>query len=57
VAFWVAAVVIGVVSVGMSLVGLLLGARLGRLASGRVSEFAASAVLLAVGAAMAAGAL
>ena len=57
VAFWVAAVVIGAVSVVMSLVGLRLGARLGRLASARASEFAAGAVLIAVGAAMAAGIL
>ena len=54
VVFWVAAVVIGVVSVGMSLAGLQLGARF---ASGRFSELAAAAVLIAVGAAMAAGAL
>jgi putative Mn2+ efflux pump MntP len=57
VAFWAAAAVIGVVSVAMSLVGLRLGARLGRLASARASELAAGAVLIAVGAAMAAGAL
>jgi putative Mn2+ efflux pump MntP len=57
VAFWLAAVVIGGVSVAMSLAGLELGARLGRLASARVSEFAAGAVLIAVGAAIAAGAL
>lgn len=57
VAFWIAAVVIGVVSVAMSLIGLRLGARLGRLASARASELAAGAVLIAVGAAMAAGAL
>ncbi len=54
VVFWVAAVVIGVVSVAMSLAGLRLGARF---ASARFSELAAGAVLIAVGAAMAAGAL
>ena len=54
VVFWVAAVVIGVVSVVMSLAGLQLGARF---ASARFSELAAGAVLIAVGAAMAAGAL
>jgi putative Mn2+ efflux pump MntP len=57
VAFWVAALVIGVVSVAMSLVGLRLGARLGRLASARTSQLAAGVVLIAVGTAMAAGAL
>jgi hypothetical protein len=40
--------------VGMSLAGLQLGARF---ASARFSELAAGAVLIAVGAAMAAGAL
>jgi methylated-DNA-[protein]-cysteine S-methyltransferase len=52
--FWVAAAVIGVVSVGMSLAGLQVGARF---ASARFSELAAGTVLIAVGAAMAAGAL
>jgi manganese efflux pump family protein len=54
----VAAAVIGTVSVAMSLAGLELGGRLGgRLAVGKRSEVAAGAVLVAVGAAMAAGAL
>jgi putative Mn2+ efflux pump MntP len=57
VAFWVAALVIGVVSVAMSLVGLRLGARLGRLASARTSQLAAGVVLVAVGTIMAAGVL
>ncbi|HEY1622532.1 MAG TPA: manganese efflux pump, partial [Streptosporangiaceae bacterium] len=57
VAFWVAAVVIGVVSVAMSLIGLKLGARIGRFASARFADFSSGAVLIAVGAAMAAGAL
>jgi manganese efflux pump family protein len=57
VTFWLAAVVIGAVSVAMALVGLELGARLGRLASSRVTELAGGAVLIAVGAAIAAGAL
>jgi putative Mn2+ efflux pump MntP len=48
-------VLIGCISAGMSLAGLELGARLGA-AIGRRSEFAAGLVLIAVGAAMAAGA-
>jgi len=56
VAFGVAAALFGVVSVGMSLAGLELGARVGS-ALGARSELAAGAILVAVGAAMAAGAL
>jgi manganese efflux pump family protein len=55
VAIVLAAVLIGCISAGMSLAGLELGARLGA-AIGRRSEFAAGLVLIAVGAAMAAGA-
>ena len=51
-----AAVVFGVVSVAMSLAGLELGARIGA-ATGDRSELIASAVLIAVGTALAAGAL
>jgi len=50
-----AAVVFGVVSVVMSLAGLELGARIGA-ATGDRSELIASAVLIAVGTAIAAGA-
>jgi putative Mn2+ efflux pump MntP len=50
-----AAVVFGVVSVAMSLAGLELGARIGA-ATGDRSELIASAVLIAVGTAIAAGA-
>jgi putative Mn2+ efflux pump MntP len=56
VAFGVAATLFGVVSVGMSLVGLELGARIGSTLGTR-SELAAGTVLVAVGAAMAGGAL
>jgi putative Mn2+ efflux pump MntP len=56
VAIVLAAVLIGCVSAGMSLAGLELGARLGA-AIGRRSEFTAGLVLIAVGAAMAAGTL
>ena len=52
----VAAVVFGVVSVAMSLVGLELGNTIGAAAGDR-SELIAGALLVAVGAAMAAGAL
>jgi manganese efflux pump family protein len=52
----VAAVTFGAVSVAMSLVGLELGARIGAAAGDR-SELIAGAMLIAVGAAMAAGAL
>jgi manganese efflux pump family protein len=55
VAIVLAAVLIGCVSAGMSLAGLELGARLGA-AIGRRSEFTAGLALIAVGAAMAAGA-
>jgi putative Mn2+ efflux pump MntP len=50
-----AAVVFGLVSVVMSLAGLELGARIG-IAAGERSELIASAILIAVGAAIAAGA-
>ena len=50
-----AAVVFGVISVAMSLVGLELGARIGA-ATGDRSELIASALLIAVGTAIAAGA-
>ncbi|MDQ2815384.1 MAG: manganese efflux pump MntP family protein [Actinomycetota bacterium] len=50
-----AAVVFGAVSVAMSLVGLELGARIG-IATGDRSELIASAILIAVGTAIAAGA-
>ena len=56
VSFGLAAALIGVVSVAMSLAGLELGARLGS-AIGRRSELAAEVVLVAVGAAIAAGAM
>jgi manganese efflux pump family protein len=52
----VAAVVFGVVSVGMSLVGLELGARIGA-AAGERSELIACALLIVVGAVIAAGGL
>ena len=52
----VAAVTFGAVSVAMSLVGLELGARIGAAAGDR-SELIAGAMLIAVGAAMAAGAI
>lgn len=52
----VAAAVFGLVSVIMSLAGLELGARIG-IATGDRSELIASAMLIAVGAAIAAGAL
>jgi putative Mn2+ efflux pump MntP len=51
-----AAVVFGVVSVAMSLAGLELGARIGA-AAGERSELVACALLIAVGAVIAAGAL
>jgi len=51
-----AAAVFGVVSVGMSLVGLELGARIGA-AAGERSELVACALLIVVGAVIAAGAL
>jgi manganese efflux pump family protein len=51
----VAAVVFGLVSVAMSLAGLELGARLGSVTGDR-SELIASAMLIAVGVAIAAGA-
>ena len=54
VALAVAALVFGVVSVLMSLAGLELGARIGA-ASGERSELIACAILVGVGAAMAAG--
>ena len=50
-----AAVVFGAVSVAMSLIGLELGARIG-IATGDRSELIASAILIAVGTAIAAGA-
>ena len=50
-----AAVVFGLVSVVMSLAGLELGARIG-IAAGERSELIASVILIAVGAAIAAGA-
>jgi len=50
-----AAVVFGAVSVLMSLAGLELGAKIG-IATGDRSELIASAMLIAVGAAIAAGA-
>ncbi len=49
------AVVFGLVSVTMSLAGLELGARIG-IAAGDRSELIASVILIAVGAAIAAGA-
>ena len=49
-----AAVIIGAVSVTLSLVGLELGSRLGAKTGGR-SEFIGGLVLIAVGAAIAAG--
>jgi putative Mn2+ efflux pump MntP len=52
----VAALVIGVVSVAMALAGLELGARIGA-ALGERGELAGAAVLIAVGAVMAAGLL
>ena len=52
----VAAATFGAVSVAMSLIGLELGARIGAVAGDR-SELIAGAMLIAVGAAMAAGAL
>ena len=52
----VAALLIGLVSVAMSLAGLELGARLGSV-TGTRSELAAGLVLVAVGTAMAAGAI
>ena len=52
----VAAVVFGVVSVGMSLAGLELGARIGA-AAGERSELIACVLLIVVGAVIAAGAL
>jgi manganese efflux pump family protein len=52
----VAAVVFGLVSVGMSLVGLELGARIGA-AAGERSELIACALLIVVGAVIAAGGL
>lgn len=56
VALGVAAALFGVVSVGMSLAGLEVGARVGSSLGAR-SELTAGTVLVAVGAAMAAGAL
>jgi manganese efflux pump family protein len=56
VALAVAAVVFGVVSVAMSLVGLELGARIGA-SAGERSELVACALLIVVGAVIAAGAL
>ena len=56
VSFGLAATLIGAVSVGMSLAGLELGARLGS-AIGARSELIAEAVLVAVGAAIASGAM
>jgi putative Mn2+ efflux pump MntP len=52
----VAAVVFGVVSVGMSLIGLELGARIGA-AAGERSELIACVLLIVVGAVIAAGGL
>jgi putative Mn2+ efflux pump MntP len=52
----VAAAVFGAVSVLMSLAGLELGAKIGAVAGDR-SELVASALLIAVGAAIAAGVL
>jgi len=54
VAIVLAAVLIGVVSTAMSLAGMELGARLGA-AIGQRSEFAAGAILIAAGVAVAAG--
>jgi manganese efflux pump family protein len=54
VAIVLAAVLIGVVSTAMSLAGMELGARLGT-AIGQRSEFAAGAILIAAGVAVAAG--
>jgi manganese efflux pump family protein len=56
VAVAVAAAVFGVVSVGMSLIGLELGARIGA-AAGERSELIACALLIVVGAVIAAGGL
>jgi manganese efflux pump family protein len=50
----VAAVVFGAVSVAMSLIGLEVGARIGAAAGDR-SELLASAILVAVGGALAVG--
>jgi putative Mn2+ efflux pump MntP len=50
------AIVIGVVSVGLSLAGLELGSRIGA-AAGRRGEQLGGAILVAVGVAIAAGAL
>jgi manganese efflux pump family protein len=55
VTFWLAVLVIGAVSVTMSLIGLKLGARLA--SATRFSDLLSGAVLIAVGGAMAAGAL
>jgi len=52
----VAALVIGLISVGLSLVGLELGARIGA-RTGDLAEVVGSVVLMAVGAAIAAGLL
>jgi len=52
----VAALVIGVISVGLSLVGLELGARIGE-RTGDLAEIVGSVVLVGVGAAIAAGLL
>jgi putative Mn2+ efflux pump MntP len=52
----VAALVIGLISVGLSLVGLELGSRIGA-RTGDVAEVVGSVVLMAVGAAIAAGLL
>ena len=52
----VAALVIGLISVGLSLVGLELGARIGA-RTGDLAEVVGSVVLVAVGVAIAAGAL
>jgi putative Mn2+ efflux pump MntP len=56
VAILTGAVVIGLISVAMSLVGLELGARIGRW-SGRRSEQLGGLILISVGAAIAAGAI
>ena len=50
----VAALLIGVISVGLSLIGLELGARIGE-RTGGTAEVVGSVVLIAVGAAIAAG--
>jgi len=52
----VAALTIGLISVGLSLIGLELGARIGA-RTGDLAEVAGSVVLVAVGAAIAAGVL